>query len=65
MGVVSGAVLERGGKVVGIIPSAMVAAGGERDKLDTNDYATVTLDEAGREAVCGRHCSRLKYYLFN
>lgn len=52
MGVVSGAALERGGKVIGIIPSAMVAGGGERDKFNTCDNATVRLDEAGREAVC-------------
>lgn len=32
MGVVSGAVIEEGGQVTGIIPYAIQAAGGEKDK---------------------------------
>lgn len=44
MGVVSGAVLEGGGKVTGIIPYAMVRAGGEGN-------AYVDLSEEGRETV--------------
>ena len=48
MGVVSGAVLINGGKVIGILPRAMVAAGGEGEKVDT---AKVYLNEVGREEV--------------
>ena len=50
MGVVSGSVLEHGGKVIGVIPRAMVAAGGEKDKVEEND-ATVQLNEIGRETA--------------
>lgn len=45
MGLVSGAVLESGGKVLGVVPYAMVRAGGE----GSNAY--VDLAEQGREAV--------------
>lgn len=51
MGVVSGSVLEKGGKVIGVIPQAMVAVGGEKDKLDDGD-PRVFLEEIGRETVC-------------
>ncbi|KJA18549.1 hypothetical protein HYPSUDRAFT_144807, partial [Hypholoma sublateritium FD-334 SS-4] len=50
MGIVSGSVLEHGGKVIGVIPQAMVAAGGEKDKVDEND-AAVQLNEIGRETA--------------
>ncbi|KAJ6546963.1 hypothetical protein B0H19DRAFT_1163219 [Mycena capillaripes] len=50
MGVVSGAVLERGGKVTGIVPSAMVAAGGEGSKVDA-ESVDVHINEAGREEI--------------
>ncbi|KAF8969942.1 hypothetical protein BDZ97DRAFT_1957525 [Flammula alnicola] len=50
MGVVSGSVLENGGKVIGVIPHAMIAAGGEKDKL-RNDDPKVPLTEVGREKV--------------
>ncbi|KAJ7158349.1 hypothetical protein C8R43DRAFT_364531 [Mycena crocata] len=49
MGVVSGAVLERGGKVTGIVPYAMVAAGGEEEKGDSP--LNVKLNETGREKI--------------
>ncbi|KAJ7184357.1 hypothetical protein C8R46DRAFT_1158696 [Mycena filopes] len=49
MGVVSGAVLERGGKVTGVVPYAMVAAGGEGEK--TSSKVEVNIDEAGREKI--------------
>uniref|UniRef100_A0A8H8CN46 Cytokinin riboside 5'-monophosphate phosphoribohydrolase n=1 Tax=Psilocybe cubensis TaxID=181762 RepID=A0A8H8CN46_PSICU len=49
MGVVSGAVLEGGGKVLGVIPHAMVAAGGEDEKVQST--TKVYLNEAGREKV--------------
>ncbi|KAJ6488471.1 hypothetical protein C8R47DRAFT_480055 [Mycena vitilis] len=49
MGVVSGAVLEHGGKVTGVVPHAMVAAGGESEKGDSG--LNVRLDEAGREKI--------------
>ncbi|KAF7359233.1 hypothetical protein MSAN_01265400 [Mycena sanguinolenta] len=45
MGVVSAAVLERNGQVTGIVPAAMVAAGGEGNPAD------VVLGEPGREKV--------------
>lgn len=32
MGVVSGAALKKGGRVTGVIPYAMVAAGGEKEQ---------------------------------
>jgi len=49
MGVVSGAVLERGGEVTGVVPYAMVAAGGELDKGEAS--LAVDLEEAGREKI--------------
>ncbi|KAJ2931337.1 hypothetical protein H1R20_g5660, partial [Candolleomyces eurysporus] len=49
MGVVSGAVLEGEGRVVGVVPYAMVAAGGEGEK--TGSGVMVNLNEAGREKV--------------
>ncbi|KAJ6500602.1 hypothetical protein C8R45DRAFT_978305 [Mycena sanguinolenta] len=45
MGVVSAAVLERNGQVTGIVPAAMVAAGGEGNPAD------VILNEPGREKI--------------
>jgi hypothetical protein len=51
MGVVSGAVLEKRGKVIGVIPHAMVAAGGEKDKVDDGN-PRVPFKEVGREMVC-------------
>lgn len=54
MGVVSGAVLEKGGKVTGVIPYAMVAAGGEAEQMKSSKEAKaalVALDERGRENV--------------
>lgn len=49
MGVVSGAVLEGGERVIGVVPFAMVAAGGEEEKTKSN--IMVHLNEAGREKV--------------
>lgn len=54
MGIVSGAVLEHGGQVTGVVPFAMVAAGGEGDKADgTTKTPAVAylLNEKGREKV--------------
>lgn len=48
MGIVSGSVLENDGKVIGVIPRAMVAAGGENEKVASSH---VYLDEVGRETV--------------
>lgn len=48
MGVVSGTVLLNGGKVIGVVPRTMVAAGGEGEKVDG---AQVYLEEVGREEV--------------
>ena len=60
MGLISGAVLQGGGKVTGVIPSAMVRAGGEGDKgvsvpgalNGKEDEIYVVLEEKGRENVC-------------
>ena len=57
MGVVSGAALEAGGEVTGVVPFAMVAVGGEIDQVRGTKGAHVLLKEAGREKV--RHaCHR-------
>jgi len=49
MGIVSGACLQEGGDVTGIVPFAMVAAGGEQEKSKSNIH--VHLKEEGRERV--------------
>ena len=54
MGVVSSTVLEHGGDVTGVVPFAMVAAGGERDKAQSTPEApsvSHVLSEKGREKV--------------
>lgn len=55
MGVVSGAALEKGGKVTGVVPYAMIAAGGEAEQLEGTEKsraAKIALIERGREKVC-------------
>ncbi|KAF8163180.1 hypothetical protein B0H34DRAFT_672244 [Crassisporium funariophilum] len=49
MGIISGAVLQGGGEVVGVVPRAMVAAGGEDEKV--RNPTKVYLNEAGRDKV--------------
>ncbi|KAI0747601.1 hypothetical protein C8Q80DRAFT_1270073 [Daedaleopsis nitida] len=49
MGIVSGAVLDAGGDVTGIIPYAMVAAGGEADITKSVYAPHVQVKEKGRE----------------
>ncbi|KAI0792817.1 hypothetical protein C8Q75DRAFT_731407 [Abortiporus biennis] len=51
MGVISGSVLENGGDVTGIIPFAMVAAGGEAEQIKGKTSGLVILNEKGREKV--------------
>lgn len=51
MGVVSGAVLEKGGKVTGVVPFAMIDSGGEKEKVPS--MVKVVLNELGRENVGG------------
>lgn len=51
MGIVSGAVLKAGGQVTGVVPYAMVAAGGEGEPDGKDALSTVILNEAGREKV--------------
>lgn len=56
MGLVSGAALEAGGDVTGVVPLAMVAAGGEGDKNEAGnssggDKINIILNEKGREKV--------------
>lgn len=48
MGVVSGTVMQGGGEVVGVIPYAMYAAGGEKEK-------TTTEIENGKELTVHTH----------
>lgn len=50
MGIVSGAVIDGGGEVTGVIPFAMVAAGGEGEK-STKPKVQIHLNEKGREKV--------------
>ncbi|KAF9525284.1 hypothetical protein CPB83DRAFT_897155 [Crepidotus variabilis] len=49
MGVVSGAVLEGGGKVIGVTPSAMIKAGGEAEKVTSP--VKVKISQKGREKI--------------
>jgi predicted Rossmann-fold nucleotide-binding protein len=53
MGHVSAAVLDGGGSVTGVVPSAMLRAGGEGDKTRRGEEhgAPVIVDEPGREHV--------------
>ncbi|CCM05794.1 uncharacterized protein FIBRA_08027 [Fibroporia radiculosa] len=52
MGVVSGSVLNTGGDVTGIVPYAMVAAGGEVDQIKGERHGpSIVLQEKGRERV--------------
>lgn len=51
MGTVSGAALDAGGEVTGVVPYAMVAAGGEKDQVTGNSATYVELKEKGREKV--------------
>jgi hypothetical protein len=48
MGVVSGAVLTGGGKVVGIIPRAMLAAGGEGKETEVS-YSVGSFNQNGHQ----------------
>lgn len=48
MGIVSGAALEKGGKVTGVVPYPMLVAGGEQDKTSPSK---IRLNEKGREKV--------------
>ena len=53
MGIVSGAALRAGGDVVGVIPHAMLAAGGEGERVpgDGSNSIFIKLGEEGRERV--------------
>jgi len=56
MGIISGAVLEGGGEVTGVVPWAMIKAGGEGDKgVGAENVGSkelhVVLNEKGRENV--------------
>lgn len=54
MGIVSNAALESGGNVTGVIPLAMILAGGEQDKTDGQALNPISKD-AGRGEVCPFH----------
>jgi hypothetical protein len=58
MGIVSMAVLQGNGEVIGIVPDAMLRAGGEGEHVKSPIH--VQLNEKGREAV-----SRLYLITFN
>ena len=49
MGIISSAVLEKGGSVTGVVPFAMVAAGGEAEQTKGKASGLIVLNEAGRE----------------
>ncbi|RPD59202.1 hypothetical protein L227DRAFT_586761 [Lentinus tigrinus ALCF2SS1-6] len=51
MGAVSGAVLEAGGDVTGVVPYAMVAAGGEVSQTQENRRPPLMLKQKGREKI--------------
>ncbi|RDX52748.1 hypothetical protein OH76DRAFT_1344368 [Lentinus brumalis] len=51
MGAVSGAALEAGGDVTGVVPYAMAAAGGEVDQTKEHRAPYVLLKQKGREKV--------------
>lgn len=53
MGIVSGAALNAGGDVVGVIPHAMLAVGSEGERVSTEGTPSVciNLGEEGREMV--------------
>lgn len=51
MGIVSGAALEGDGDVIGVIPYAMVAVGGEVDQTKSVHKPHIQLKEKGREKV--------------
>lgn len=56
MGIVSGAVLDGGGDVTGVVPAVMLSAGGEGEKYNGNGKSkvpavNVVLNERGREKV--------------
>ena len=53
MGIVSGAALDAGGDVVGVIPHVMLASGGEGDRVPGNGCSSVfvKLGEEGRDMV--------------
>lgn len=64
MGVVSGAVIDAGGRVTGVIPYAMVAAGGEKEQADSEIQAMIKsgalFDGQNRQNVSGGFvCSNL------
>lgn len=56
MGVVSGAVIEAGGHVTGVIPYAMVVAGGEKEasegEVKAKIAAGILFDGQNRKNVC-------------
>lgn len=57
MGVVSGAVLEAGGSVTGVLPAAMIASGGEHEAVKTPAER-----KAAAEALCdGRNRENVGY----
>ncbi|KAL5529131.1 hypothetical protein ACEPAG_5105 [Sanghuangporus baumii] len=53
MGIVSGTALEHGGEVVGVMPYAMYAAGGEREKTsnEIDDSVDIKVDTHAKEKI--------------
>ena len=58
MGVVSGAVLDAGGSVTGVLPAAMIASGGEKEAVRTaaqmQAAAAAMCDGLNRENVSAK-----------
>ena len=65
MGVVSGAVIEGGGSVTGVLPYAMVAVGGEKEstpgEIQTKIAAGVLFDGQNRKNVREHSCTSLDH----
>lgn len=60
MGTVSGAALDAGGEVVGVVPYAIYAAGGETERVNGNSPTPTKMKEEWRERVgviCSLHTS--------
>jgi predicted Rossmann-fold nucleotide-binding protein len=57
MGVVSGAVLDHGGDVTGVVPFAMIGEGNKANETPQAHPVAYVLDEKGREKVCLVHSS--------
>jgi hypothetical protein len=69
MGFVSDTVLSQGGRSVGVIPSAMIKAGGEgkdtKEPMQTKSGYSETLSNMQREGVSMRYCNYPSLCVYN